>query len=99
MQSPGTKFIAHLKPCFFLERTVHWILVSPLPLGVGASSVTFGLLGGRIHRGLLLFHCLSWVWPDRRRGVPIVDTKEVGADLPDDCANLWRAGLELGGTN
>lgn len=25
------------------ERTVHWILNSPLPLGVGASSVTFGL--------------------------------------------------------
>lgn len=29
----------------------------------------------------------------------IVDTKDVGADPPNDYANLWRVGLELGGTN
>lgn len=28
-----------------------------------------------------------------------VGTRDVGADLPDDHAKLWRAGLELGGTN
>lgn len=29
----------------------------------------------------------------------VVDTKDVGPDLLDDCANLWGVGLELGGTN
>lgn len=44
VQSPETRFTAHPEPGFVWERTVHWILlVSPLPLGVGASLATFGL--------------------------------------------------------